>query len=398
MLGLKNPLKLPYSIGMPSLSLERALSFCLLSRCLVISVAVISSFTVGLRTTIGLRIVSEPVAGLFARWDSGLYLLIAEDGYLDPKTVAFRPLYPFLLRFFAFPLDTFTASDNAVALVGFLLSNIFLVIASIYLYKLTALFFDKKLAFASTVFLSFLPGSVFFSAVYAESLFMFLMLAAFYYLEKGTLSISVILAVLAGFTRPEGFLLCIPFLARGLSPPRWSVGLSPTFRAKLGLSGVASGLTLPVFVYFHPTAISVENAWGKVPIFSGVLDYLTIYFWVAAVVTFTSLGMILYALRNRDLLPSGTFKYTLLAGLQLLLFILAVDYHALPRVNTLLLTPLWIAPRIRHSFLLFTLNSGLMIVVTILFVNSYFFFDALVKIENESHSIKIFKGVTGILS
>lgn len=359
---------------MPSGSLGRTLGFCLLSRILVILIAVISSVMVGLRPTNGLRIVNEPIAGLFARWDSGLYLLIAEDGYLDPKTVAFRPLYPFLLRLFASPLKIFMAPDNAVVLAGFLLSNIFFVLAAVYLYKLTALVFDEKLAFASTVFLSFLPGSVFFSAVYADSLFILLMLAAFYYLEKGALIVSVTLAGLAGFTRPEGFLLSIPFLARGLAPPRWSVGLSPTSRAKLGLGGVVTGLTLPVFLFFHPSAITVENEWGKVPIFSAAGNYLSFYFWVAAVVTLISLGLILYPLRNRDLLPRGTFTYTLFAIVQVLVFVLAVDYHALPRVNMLLLPPLWIAPRIRHSILLLTLNSALMVVVTILFVNSYFFF------------------------
>ncbi len=220
---------------------------------------------------------------------------------------------------------------------------------------------QMHMAAASSVFLWYFAG------------FILLMLAAFYYFEKGTLIVSVTLAVLAGFTRPEGFLLSIPFLARGFAPPRWSLSLSPTSRAKHGFCGVVTALTLPVFLYFHPSAITVEDAWGKVPIFSAS-GYLTFYFWVAVVVTLISLGLILYPLRNRDLLPRGTFTYTLLAIVQVLVFIFAVDYHALPRVNMLLLTPLWIAPRIKHSILLVTLNLALMVLVTILFVNSYFFF------------------------
>ena len=68
------------------------------------------------------------------------------------------------------------------------------------------------MALVTIAFYSFWIGSVTLSAVYSESLFMALTLAAFYFLEKGRLYKATFFGFLASFTRSDGFLIFIPFV------------------------------------------------------------------------------------------------------------------------------------------------------------------------------------------
>lgn len=191
-------------------SLTSALFAATASRIFVFITALVSNFFVGAKTGDGIWEAPIPFFNLFARWDSGYYMDIAYSGYHQPNFWAFFPLYPLLMRLthIVLPLD--------MSLVGFLLSNIFFFLFIIYFYKLTANIFNPKIGFLSVVLVSFFPSSVFFSAVYAESLFLFLLVLSFYFLAEKKIAPSALAGFLTGLTRPFGFLTGLPHLFNGL--------------------------------------------------------------------------------------------------------------------------------------------------------------------------------------
>jgi Gpi18-like mannosyltransferase len=150
------------------------------------------------------------LTSLHARWDSFWYLGIAQDGYsLDYNpwglyNIVFFPLYPLLIKIVSF----FTAGN--FALVGWLISILFLFLALVYLFKITKKFHPEIDSYLPIIFLLIFPTAFFLNAVYTESLFLFLSLACFYYGLKKRFVWSGIFGLLASLTRVSGILLFIP--------------------------------------------------------------------------------------------------------------------------------------------------------------------------------------------
>lgn len=192
------------------------------SRVLVFTSAIIGSVVIGTNPLPGIYDISVPIVNLFSRWDGGQYAKIAVSGYAsgtDPLVEhwAWLPLYPFLMSIVGRPFFLILAPFEAVMLAGFLISNCLFFVSLMLFYKLSEKILNhKKLAFLSSIFFAFWPGSLFYSCVYSESLFMTLALGAFYFLEKGKTIPSTLLGFLAGLTRSNGFLVAIPFLYQGL--------------------------------------------------------------------------------------------------------------------------------------------------------------------------------------
>ena len=99
------------------------------------------------------------------------------------SNVAFFPLYPNLIRVvhYLVPLS----GDAGWLLVGITVSNAALVVALIYLYQLVRLDFDQSTAARTVLYLCVFPTTLFLSAVYSESLFLALIVSAFYYARSG---------------------------------------------------------------------------------------------------------------------------------------------------------------------------------------------------------------------
>jgi len=154
------------------------------------------------------------IPNLFFKWDSNWYLQIAKEGYdnltyIDNEyrsLVVFFPLYPMLIRIFSFGFFN-------PKIIGFIISNVALVFASVYLYKLTKLEFkDKSLAIKSVFFMLIFPVSFFFSIFYTEGLFLALAISCFYYARKKQWLIASFLGFFLSLTRSIGFLIFIPML------------------------------------------------------------------------------------------------------------------------------------------------------------------------------------------
>jgi hypothetical protein len=163
-----------------------------------------------------------PFVNLFSRWDSGWYVQIALNGYpaggnpVSPNWAWF-PLYPFFMKVLGPLFSGWMSSFDAVLVAGFLISNVLFFVSLFLFYEISKLVLkNRRLSLVSTIFFSFWPGSLFYSCVYSESMFMTLALGAFYFLEKGAGGKSTVLGFLAGLTRSSGFLVFIPFLFKGL--------------------------------------------------------------------------------------------------------------------------------------------------------------------------------------
>lgn len=138
----------------------------------------------------------------FARWDSGFYMDIADFGYgFKPEAWAFNPGYPLAVALvhLLLPVDLPTA--------GFLVSNAAFLASLVLLYELTRRLFDGQVAWRASVLLAFFPGTYYLSAVYADALFLALLLGFFLALHEERWLTAGLLVGLASVTRPPGLFL-----------------------------------------------------------------------------------------------------------------------------------------------------------------------------------------------
>lgn len=112
------------------------------------------------------------------RWDGEYFVHIAKYGYVYENTLAFYPLYPMLIRIIAvlirkifFLLNT----HSSIVIAAVLINSICFVKSAVILYDLTKTVFKKtSIAYKSAIFYCINPASIFFSAIYSESLFAYL--------------------------------------------------------------------------------------------------------------------------------------------------------------------------------------------------------------------------------
>ncbi len=253
--------------------LGKILFIGLTSRLLVFVSAIVGSAIIGTRPALpgeGLWDVDLPVVNLFSRWDGGLYANIALNGYPAGNNPVsglwcMFPLYPFLMRVFGALFYGILTPFQSVLFSGFLLSNSLFFLDLVLFYKVSEkVLMNQKLATISVAFFSFWSGSLFYSCIYSESLFMAFALGAFYFLETEKLVKSSVLGTLAGSVRSNGFLIFVPFLYNGLQKRNWRAvfQLIPLFVPYLlfNLSGYFLTGLFPV------REIAYEALYGK-PVF-----------------------------------------------------------------------------------------------------------------------------------
>ncbi|BCJ87118.1 mannosyltransferase family protein [Effusibacillus dendaii] len=147
----------------------------------------------------------------FVRWDSLWYLRIATDGYAELKRAAFFPLYPYLIRGLHF------AFDMPYRIGGLLIANVTLLLALYLLLRLLARDFSRSHAVYTGLLLVVFPTSFYFSALYTESLFLFLTVGCLLSIRQEKWLLAGIFGFFAALTRNTGFLLVFPFLYAYLS-------------------------------------------------------------------------------------------------------------------------------------------------------------------------------------
>jgi hypothetical protein len=142
---------------------------------------------------------------VFMGWDSAWYLAIVEKGYaFSSLSYAFFPGLPLFSW-----LVNMIVQNAAVALIAF---SFILGVLWIPLYQLVIENYqDKGKAVESTLFFAFFPYVFLFTSVsYAEGLFLFSTLGAWYFFKKEKMLQSMLFASVAAVSRAPGFVIILP--------------------------------------------------------------------------------------------------------------------------------------------------------------------------------------------
>ncbi len=321
------------------------------------------------------------ILDLFYRWDSGWYLNIISKGYTyipdKESSVAFFPLYPMIIK-------VISAITSHPKIVGFIVSNIALLIACYYLYKLVQVEYDQSTATQTIILMLIAPVSFFFSIMYTEGLFLALTISAFYYARKKNWLVASIIGFFVALTKVTGVFIFIPILMEYLQIS-WT-SLKPNFRIikkdMLWLLLIPAGLgTYMTYLYAKfgdPIAFyHAYAAWGS------KLVLATTTFELAAAKNYTFYKILFFAIVIITLLE---IIYCIKCKIRLsyvtyciLLFIIFISSSLLDSIlrYTSILFPLYMGLAIlikKHPPLKLPIELAsimLLTLMTVLFVNGY---------------------------
>ena len=363
------------------------------SRIIVVCVALLGTISVPMRTPEQGELlwnVNIPFFNLFARWDSAYYLDIARAGYISNAHWAFRPFFPIILRVLTLSLFAGYEFDVSAVTLGFFINNIFFLCALFLVYRLTLIFYAEETAYLATVFSAFFPSAVFYSSIYAESLYLFLLTACLYTLEKGATLTSGILGFLAGLTRPEGFLTSVIITLRSFKTGKTKVTLKSLSSALLVILsflvflGYAHLETGSLYVVYHS-----EATWNKITIFqlvsntlrSHTLENMTYLLMTLSVILigFCTVFSFFVGFSRNMYSESRLFPYYFLSAILLIIYVFNGDARSITRLFSTIIPMYWSlsnwATRRPELRLLITfLFTTMMAAGTILFTRWYRFF------------------------
>ena len=217
------------------------------------------------------RVSSDPLPNMLARWDTFWYFDIATRGYrwngnpMEQQNVVFFPLLPMLIRIGGRLLG------GHPLLAGLIVSLVTFPLALAYLWRWTAERHGEETASATVVLLCAFPFSVFFSAVYTESIFLLAAIGAWHHTEGRSAIPAVLFGFAAGLTRPNGFMLVVP-LAWLLCENREGRGHVWTASSILA-APILGMLMYTVYLQLHVGApwawIHGQAAWGANALWGG---------------------------------------------------------------------------------------------------------------------------------
>lgn len=164
--------------------------------------------------------IGVPLWDSFINWDAAFYARIAQEGYgTDPSTAAFFPLFPYVIR-------ALSVCGLSVWAAGVLVANVCLYVALSLLHALILQRGNRQNADFAVVGVLVFPTTIFFSALYAESMYFACVLLAFWLAHHQRWALAAVAAALASGTRSAGVLmggaLAVTFLAQRFAkaPPR----------------------------------------------------------------------------------------------------------------------------------------------------------------------------------
>jgi hypothetical protein len=175
---------------------------------------------------VGQKYLLEPFMNAQVAWDSEYYLAIAVGGYDDSATdlvgpadnqltlsYSFLPLYPLLIRLFAFPLSILGMNAIATAtLAGVIVSALGALAAMYALYDLTRDSLGEDGALRTAFYFIIFPTAFFLVQVYTEGVFAGLAFGCLAMLRRKNWLLAAILACCTVLTRAVGIAILIPML------------------------------------------------------------------------------------------------------------------------------------------------------------------------------------------
>ena len=160
----------------------------------------------------------ELLLGAWERSDALWYLHLARDGYQPAGgSAAFLPLYPALIRV----LSHLGLPPLPAAL---LLSNLALLVALAFLYRLAEADFGAAVARRAVWYQALFPASFFLLAPYTESLYLALAVGAFWMARQGRWGAAGLLGGLLATTRTVGVLALVPLAVEFVAARRRGQG------------------------------------------------------------------------------------------------------------------------------------------------------------------------------
>ena len=192
------------------------------SRVLVFGAGAVGSLTPRVRgwtsvdpthLTLSFGPVGNALTGAAIRWDSIGYLNIAAHGYTQKGETILFGFYPLLI-------SALGAVTGSYVISGLLISWVSFGVALVLLHRLTELELGPRAADATVLLLAFAPLSLFFTAVYTESLFLVLSVGAIYAARRDRLVLAAVLAAMATVTRVTGILLVVPIAIMAIEHKR----------------------------------------------------------------------------------------------------------------------------------------------------------------------------------
>ena len=209
---------------------------------------------------------NEKFAEIFAAWDSGWYFDIARRGYyFNPhgqSSVAFFPLYPMLMRAVAWPLG---GTEKMIWLAGILVSCTAFALALLALHRLTErVIGDREAARRAVLYLAVFPFSLFFTRVYAESVFLLTTVLAVSRALDGRWWRAGLWGALATLARPNGITIGLPLACMALAGRPAARELARRFTALLLIPIALAGYCAYVYTLSgDPLAwLSAQEHWG----------------------------------------------------------------------------------------------------------------------------------------
>ncbi|HEX8035142.1 MAG TPA: mannosyltransferase family protein [Ktedonobacterales bacterium] len=199
---------------------------------------------------------------IWSRMDGGWYVAITQGGYSysgpGQSSVNFFPLYP-LAIYLVQPFAHLISYQSSYILAGLVISWLAFTAACILLYRLALDRFDQSTAYGAVLLLATFPFSFFYGAIYTESLYLALVLAAFLGIERRRWWLAAGSSALAGATRSPGIIVgvCV-VLAYGLD---WLRTRHPLRGDVLALALVPLGSAAYLvycWVHFHDPFVYVK--------------------------------------------------------------------------------------------------------------------------------------------
>jgi len=288
---------------------------------------------------------------LWIHWDGPHYIDLAKFGYQPNGDtslfIVFYPLYPFLIKLLSLLGLSFS-------LAAILIPTVFSIIASVLLYELTRLDFNKKTALLAVWFLNIFPTSLFLQGSYTESMFLTFSLLAVYLFRKQQPYLSGLSGLLSSVTRINGVLLLPLFVfeTKTLRQLLITVILTPI---GFGIYLLINYLTFHNFFYF---TIPLRDHWFKELTFPWVglsnlvhsvppIQDPNFYIYASEIV-----GLIFILIMTLMVLLKVRISYGYYMFLNLLLFTSTSFILSTPRY-ALILFPIYIAlGRIANKYIL----------------------------------------------
>lgn len=306
----------------------------------------------------------------WANFDGEHYLNIAQHGYQTIRgqsEYAFFPLYPLLINL---------VSRTGLGLyVSSHLITLFSALGFVWiLFKWAVPYIKNPLALLWLILLS--PGTIFLSAIYSESTFLFLTILTFYFADRKEWGRATLMAGLATAARVNGIFLVLFLLLKSRSP-----------RALLGLSGLLAYIyylwqkTGDGLAFFH-----AQTGWAKSTLtapwvtLSNYLSALTLNFepdlthlvvLIEVLVTIILIYLLVKFWRQKKL--DYSYKYYALGNLALPLA--TGSLGSTPRFS-LVLFPLLLmipslSPKLRTTY--YVLSTLIAMIGIILFTRGYWY-------------------------